>query len=67
MSTTPETIVAKQCNLPVFGVSVISDLGGKDLHCVVTHEEVINAVAKAEPKLVAIISELIRRSDEIQF
>ena len=67
MSTTPEAIVARQCNLPVFGVSVISDLGGKDLHCVVTHEEVINAVAKAEPKLVAIISELIRRSDEIQF
>lgn len=67
MSTTPEVIVARQCGLPVFGVSVISDLGGKDLHCVVTHEEVINAVAKAEPKLVAIISELIRRSDEIQF
>ena len=67
MSTTPEAIVARQSNLPVFGVSVISDLGGKDIECFVTHEEVITAVAKAEPKLIAIITELIRRSDEIQF
>ncbi len=67
MSTTPEAIVARQCNLPVFGVSVISDIGGKDIECFITHEEVISAVVKAEPKLIAIITELIRRSDEIQF
>lgn len=67
MSTTPEAIVARQSNLPVFGVSVISDLGGKDIECFITHEEVITAVAKAEPKLIAIITELIRRSDEIHF
>ncbi len=67
MSTTPEVIVAHHCGLPVFGVSVISDLGGKGLHCQVTHEEVINAVGKAEPRLTAIISELIRRSKEIHF
>ena len=67
MSTTPEAIVARQSNIPVFGVSVISDLGGKDIECFVTHEEVITAVLKAEPKLIAIITELIRRSDEIKF
>lgn len=67
MSTTPEAIVARQCNLPVFGVSVISDIGGKDIECFITHEEVISAVVKAEPKLITIITELIRRSDEIQF
>ena len=67
MSTTPEAIVARQSNLPVFGVSVISDIGGKDIECFITHEEVISAVVKAEPKLIAIITELIRRSDEIQF
>ena len=67
MSTTPEAIVARQSNLPVFGVSVISDLGGKNIECFITHEEVITAVTKAEPKLIAIITELIRRSDEIQF
>ena len=44
MSTTPEAIVARQCNLPVFGVSVISDIGGKDIECFITHEEVISAV-----------------------
>ncbi len=67
MSTTPEAIVARQANLPVFGVSVVSDLGGKDIECFVTHEEVIKAVTKTEPKLIAIITELIRRSDEIEF
>lgn len=67
MSTTPEVIVARHCGLPVFGVSIISDLGGKDLHCQVTHEEVIHAVENAEPRLTAIISELIRRSAEIKF
>ena len=40
---------------------------GKDIECFITHEEVISAVIKAEPKLIAIITELIRRSDEIQF
>lgn len=67
MSTTPETIVARHCGLPVFAVSVISDLGGKNLHCVVTHEEVINAVANATPNLSLIIKEMIRRSDEVVF
>ena len=67
MSTTPEAIVARQSNLPVFGVSVVSDLGGKDIACFVTHEQVIHAVSSAEPKLIAIITELIRRSDEIHF
>jgi len=67
MSTTPEAIVAHHCNLPVFAVSIISDLGGEEVHCMLTHEEVLKAVGKTEPKILAIINELVRRSDELQF
>jgi hypothetical protein len=33
----------------------------------ITHEEVIKAVNAVEPKLITLITELIRRSTEIQF
>ena len=66
MSTVPEVIVARHCGLPVFAMSVITDLGGKDLACVVTHEEVINAANVAEPKMSAILREMLKRIDEIE-
>ena len=66
MSTVPEVIVARHCGLPVFAMSVITDLGGKDLACEVTHEEVINAANVAEPKMSAILKEMMRRIDEIE-
>jgi purine-nucleoside phosphorylase len=70
MSTTPEVIVARQGNLPVFGLSIVSDMGnifGVDHTITITHEEVIKAVNAVEPKLITLITELIRRSKEIQF
>ena len=33
----------------------------------ITHEDVIKAVNAVEPKLITLITELIRRSSEIQF
>ena len=65
MSTVPEVIVARHCGLPVFAVSVITDLGGKDIAVQVTHEEVINAANVAEPKMTAILKEMLKRLDEI--
>lgn len=65
MSTVPEVIVARHCGLPVFAMSIITDLGGKDVSCTVTHEEVINAANVAEPKMTAILKELLKRLDEI--
>ena len=38
MSTVPEVIVANHASMRVFGVSVITDLGGKDVTQVPTHE-----------------------------
>ena len=67
MSTVPEVIVARHCGLPVFAVSVITDLGGKDIAVQVTHEEVINAANVAEPKMTAILKEMLKRLDEITF
>lgn len=70
MSTTAEVIVARQGKLPVFGLSIVSDMGnvfGDDHITSVTHEEVIHAVREVEPKLLTLITELIRRSAEIQF
>lgn len=67
MSTVPEVIVARHCGLPVFALSVITDLGGKDIAVQVTHEEVINAANVAEPKMTAILKELLRHLHEIKF
>lgn len=70
MSTTAEVIVARQGKLPVFGLSIVSDMGniyGIDQTTTITHEEVIKAVNAVGPKLVTLITELIRRSSEIQF
>jgi purine-nucleoside phosphorylase len=70
MSTTSEVIVARQGKLPVFGLSIVSDMGnifGVDHPVTITHEEVIKAVNAVEPKLITLITELIRRSSEIKF
>ena len=61
MSTVPEVIVARHGDMRVFGVSVITDLGGKDITDVPSHEEVQQAALKAQPNVVALISEMVKR------
>ena len=61
MSTVPEVIVANHASMDVFGVSVITDLGGKDVTEVPTHEEVQKAAMKAQPKMVEIMQTLISK------
>lgn len=63
MSTVPEVIVANHAGMSVFGVSVITDLGGKDVTDVPTHEEVQKAAAAAQPKMMEIMRELIEKAD----
>lgn len=62
MSTVPEVIVANHASMRVFGLSVITDLGGKEITQVPTHEEVQLAAEKAQPKVVAVMRELVIRS-----
>lgn len=59
MSTVQEVITAVHMGLPVFAVSVITDLGIRDEENVITHEEVLQAAKEAEPKLTHIFKELV--------
>lgn len=61
MSTVPEVIVANHAGMKVFGVSVITDLGGKDIREVPTHEEVQKAAVKAQPVMTHIIAKMLER------
>lgn len=62
MSTVPEVIVARHGGMRVFGISVITDLGGKDIHDVPSHEEVQQAAVKAQPTVVTLMREMVARS-----
>ncbi|MBU1368530.1 MAG: purine-nucleoside phosphorylase [Bacteroidetes bacterium] len=59
MSTVPEVIVARHMKLPVFAVSVISDLGVKGKITEISHEEVVDAAATAQPRMTKIIKALL--------
>ena len=61
MSTVPDVIVAAHAGMRVFGISVITDLGGKDVTEVPTHEEVQKAAVKAQPTVEAIVKEMVAR------
>ncbi len=61
MSTVPEVIVANHTGIEVFGISVITDLGGKDVTDVPTHEEVQKAAIQAQPFMTQIMKELVNR------
>jgi len=60
MSTVPEVIVAVHCGIRVFGISVITDLGGFDEAVKVSHEEVQAAADAAQPRMTALMKELIK-------
>lgn len=62
MSTVPEVIVARHCGIKVFGVSIITDLGGFDVPVEVSHEEVQKAANAAQPIMTEIMREMIRRT-----
>jgi purine-nucleoside phosphorylase len=60
MSTTPEVIVARHMQIPCFAISVITDLGVEGKIQKVSHEEIQKVAEIAEPKLTAIVEELIK-------
>ncbi len=61
MSTVPEVIVAHHMGIPVFAVSIITDLGVPGKIEKISHEIVQQAAEKVEPKLTKIIGLLISR------
>ena len=64
MSTVPEVIVARHMNLPVFGISAITDIGFPiERVKEVSLEDVIAAAQQAEPIMAKIIRALVARLD----
>lgn len=61
MSTVQEVIAAVHMNIPVFAMSVITDVGIREKDNTISHEEVLKAASDAEPKLTLIFKQLIRR------
>ena len=61
MATVPECIVARHMGIPVFAISVITDLGVDGKIEEVTLLKVLAAAARAEPNMTRIFKELIAR------
>ena len=59
MSTVAEVICAAHMGLPVFAMSVITDVGIREEENTITHEEVLAAAKEAEPKLTLLFKEMI--------
>jgi purine-nucleoside phosphorylase len=59
MSTVPEAIAAGQMGLPVFAISVISDLGVEGKIVEITHKEVIDAASHVEPQMTRLIKTML--------
>jgi purine-nucleoside phosphorylase len=59
MSTVPEVIAARHMDLPVFAVSIVTDLGIPGKIRKVTLAEILEVAGKAEPKMTQLLKELI--------
>lgn len=61
MSTVPEVIVANHLGIPVAAVSVLTDEGNPDDLQPVDIQDIIEAAGKAEPHMITLFRELIKR------
>ncbi|HET6992404.1 MAG TPA: purine-nucleoside phosphorylase, partial [Bacteroidia bacterium] len=61
MSTVPEVIAARHMSIPVFAMSVITDLGVPGKIVEVTHEDVQKVAEIAEKKMTMLMQEMILR------
>ncbi len=61
MSTVPEVIAARQMGIPVFAMSIITDLGVPGKIVEVTHEDVQKVAKKAETKMTNIFKKMLEK------
>lgn len=59
MSTVPEVIAARHAGITCFGISIITDSGVPGQIVEISHEEVQQVAAEAEPKMTKVIAELV--------
>ncbi|MDP9230825.1 MAG: purine-nucleoside phosphorylase [Bacteroidota bacterium] len=60
MSTVQEVIAANHMSLPVFAISVITDIGIREEENIISHMDVLQQANDAEPKMTAIIKEMVK-------
>lgn len=63
MSTVPEVITARHMGIPVFALSIISDLGVVGKISDVSHQMVLEAAGKAEPLMTRILMKMLNEID----
>lgn len=63
MSTVPEVIVARHMGMKCFALSIITDLGVHGKIVEISHDEVIDAAAMAEPKMSALVKRLVETAE----
>jgi len=61
MSTVPEVIVARHQGTKVLGFSLVTDLGLPDAMEPCSHERVMAAAAKGEPKMTKLVKKIVER------
>ncbi|MBR6002748.1 MAG: purine-nucleoside phosphorylase, partial [Bacteroidales bacterium] len=61
MSTTPEVIVARHSSIPVFGMSVITDVAPDEDDYVTDGEAIVAAADAAADKMTSLFEEVIAR------
>ncbi|MEQ9102191.1 MAG: purine-nucleoside phosphorylase [Imperialibacter sp.] len=59
MSTVPEVIVARHMDIPVFALSIITDMGVPGMIKKVNLQEIVDAAQKAEPLLKKMVSRMV--------
>ncbi len=62
MSTVPEVIVARHMEIPVFAISIVTDLGVEGKIKKINVQEIIEVAKRQEPKMTLIIKTLIERA-----
>jgi len=61
MSTVPEVIVARHQGMRCLAISIITDVGGKDLSIPVSHEEVLAAANNAMKDVIVLVKEFLKK------
>ncbi|NLM43152.1 MAG: purine-nucleoside phosphorylase [Clostridiales bacterium] len=60
MSTIPEAIVARHCNIKVLGLSCITDMALPDTLVSLTHEEVLRVAELTKPRFINLLKQFIK-------
>lgn len=61
MSTVPEVIAARHCDLRVLGISCITNMAAGILDQPLNHEEVIETSTKVKSKFISLVNEIIQK------